>query len=79
MRSNPLRATLTSEEIALLEMAREGFSRIEVDEETLHKRLSDLIAEKRIVPKRLAHAAIGEPAAARASLRRLPINVFLTR
>jgi hypothetical protein len=77
MRSNSLRVKLTPEEIALLELAREGFSRIELDETALHKRLSELIAEERIVPKRLAEAAAGEPMAAREALRKLPINVFV--
>jgi len=77
MRSNPLRATLTTEEIALLELARERFSRVEVDGAVLHETLAELIAEKRIVPKRLASAAAGEPAAVREALRKLPINIFV--
>jgi hypothetical protein len=77
MRSNPLRAQLTPEEIALLELARERFNRVEVDESTFRERLSDLIARERIVPRRLANAAAGEPTATRDALRHLPINIFL--
>jgi hypothetical protein len=77
MRSNPLRATLTPEEIALLELAREGFSRVEVGKSEFRRRLSELIVQKRIVPKRLAGAAAGEPMAVRKALRQLPINIFL--
>jgi len=73
MRSNTLRSDLTHEEIALLELAREHFRRVEVDESAFTERLIRLVAEKRIDLKRVARVAAHEPRDVRDALRRLPI------
>jgi hypothetical protein len=76
MRSNPIRAELTHEEIALLELARERFRRVEINEASFAERLSQLIASNRVDPKRVKRAATNEPRVVRDSLRRLSNSIF---
>jgi hypothetical protein len=71
MRSNLHREKLTPEEIAVLELAREGFRRVEISKSGLNERLSDLVATNHVRPGFLNAAAEYEPRTVRESLKGL--------